>query len=149
LSVTVDTGSRDRVDSAAVDNAGIVRVDKKSNVRARVMLESHYFFSYDRVKDTKVLQTAGWGPFLALQPGTDEIIDAIGLGVMFGWRRFGKETQSFNLGIGFVVDPQTKVLGDEFVENQPVPKDSTGAPLPIRYQETDQGGVLVLASFAW
>jgi hypothetical protein len=39
-----------------------------------------------------------------LQPGTDEIIDAIGLGVMFGWKRRNASKGSWNIGIGRVVD---------------------------------------------
>jgi hypothetical protein len=49
-------------------------------------------------------KTFGFGPFVSLQPGTDEIIDAIGLGVMFGWKRRNASKGSWNIGIGRVVD---------------------------------------------
>lgn len=43
LSLTVDTGSNDRVKSASLVN-GIVRVEDEDNAIARIMFESHYFF---------------------------------------------------------------------------------------------------------
>lgn len=157
ISATVDTGSRDRVDSASIDANGIVRVDKKENIRARVMLEGHAFLKTWDAKGKGKRNRAdpagtrrGLGPFVALQPGTDEIIEAIALGIMFGAKRTQKEdAASFNIGIGYVVDTSVKVLGDEFVENMPAPLDPMGEPIPIRFQERDQGGVLLLVSFSW
>lgn len=144
ISVTADTGSRDRVSAASIDANGIVRVDKKDDVRARVMLETHAFVK------TWGDPRRGVGPFIALQPGTDEIIEAIGIGVMFGFKRTDAEdSDSFNIGIGFVVDPAVRVLGDEFVENMPAPLDSMGNVIPVRFQERDQGGILLLGSFSW
>ena len=156
LSATVDTGNRDRISDATVDANGIVRVNKKEGVRARVMLESHYFFSANKKevitsdRTTVEATSLGIGPFIAVQPGSDEIIEAIGMGVMFGFKRMNSTTgDSFNVGVGFIVDTSVQVLGDEFIENQPAPLDPAGDPLPIRLQETDQGGILVLVSFSW
>ena len=83
--------------------------------------------------------------FLAIQPGSNQIIDAIGAGFMVGMR-YGKDSKtSFNLGVGAVVDPNTKILGDGIEANEPLPGNET----EIRYKFTDQWGVLVLFSFAW
>ena len=150
ISATLDTGTHDRVSDAGIDANGIVRVSKKDNVRARVMLESHYFFPWKKPDDPTQIFNSSFGPFVALQPGTDEIVDAIELGVMFGFRRSGSRSgESFNLGVGFVVDPSTKILSDEFKENQAAPLGPDGEPIPVRLQERDQGGILVLASFSW
>lgn len=158
LSLTVDTGSHDRVKDAEIVD-GIVRVTTDENVKARVMLETHYFFTPDnflwirtnrkienknKVADKK---TFGVGPFIALQPGTDEIIEAIGMGVMFGFKREASETTtgSWNFGVGMVVDPNVQVLGDGFEENKPPP----GSETQVRFKETDQWGVLLISSFTW
>lgn len=150
FSLTLDTGTNRRVDDAAIDANGIVRVNKSNNTPARVILESHYFFPMEKLRNTTDLLTRGWGPFLALQPGDKEVVNAIGFGIMFGFRRSGDSSaQSFNIGIGYVVDPSAKILGEEFVENKPAPTGPGGGPLPLRFETRDQGGVLGLVSFAW
>ncbi|MFS0772250.1 hypothetical protein [Sphingomonas sp. 1P08PE] len=137
LSLTIDIGDRDRVSEAQlVDRT--VRVTDQDNGRARIMLESHYFFKPGSRDDR------GIGPFIAIQPGSGEIIDAIGAGLMFGFRR-EKSTQSFNIGVGLVFDPNTRILGDGFVANQPAPDGET----EVRYRETLQTGVLLLTSFSF
>ena len=84
------------------------------------------------------------GPFIAIQPGTNEIIEAIGGGFMLGLRR--KEgLGSFNLGLGFVVDPSVQVLGSGIKENQPLPQGET----QIRFKEKTQAGLLIIGSFSW
>jgi len=87
-----------------------------------------------------------WGPFLALQPGTDEIIESVGLGLMWGFKRSKNDSNSsWNIGIGAVVDPNTKILGVDVLPNMPLP---VGEQV-IRTQETSQWGALVLVSFTF
>jgi hypothetical protein len=158
LSFTMDLGKLNRISRASVVN-GIVRSDDQDNGRARIMLESHYFFTpctwnflglKNPCKGDEYLvadpKEARWGigPFIAVQPGSDNIIDAIGLGIMIGARR-EKSAQSFNLGIGVVFDPNTRVLGDGIRENEPLPAGET----EVRYRETLQTGLLVLTSFSF
>lgn len=159
LSFTVDLGKIDRISRASLVNS-VVRSDDQDNGRARIMLESHYFFTPctwnflglknpctnkdDYLIADPKLARWGLGPFIAVQPGSDNIIDAIGLGIMVGARR-EQSTQSFNLGVGVVFDPNTRVLGDGIRENQPLPNGET----EVRYRETLQTGVLVLTSFSF
>ena len=149
ISLTMDTGSNDRVESAIIDEAGIVRVSSDQNDIARVMLETHYFFEpKDDGKSFLGMADPGkWGhgPFVALQPGTDEIIEAIGLGWMVGFRRNATGSDSWNLGLGYVVDPSVQVLGEGIEADEPLPAGET----QIRFRETSQGGVLLLASFTF
>jgi hypothetical protein len=144
LSFTIDVGKRDRVTDAEVVN-GIVRIKNADNSRARLMLESHYFFK----PNAKLLgldhQMWGIGPFVAIQGGSDNIIEAIGMGLMIGFRRLPTESKSFNLGVGFVVDPNVKVLGDGIVRDKPLPAGET----EIRFKEDSQAGIMVLASFTF
>lgn len=148
LSFTWDMGDRDRVEEAIIDPNGFVRVTRRNNALARIMLESHYFFTPAKWKDDSGRAKAGWGPFVSLQPGSNEIINALGAGVMFGFRR-GDSGESFNIGIGYSVDPSSKVLGAEFVENTAAPLDKDGRPIAVRYTTRDQGGILILTSFTW
>lgn len=150
ISFTLDIGTSDRISDAELVN-GIVRVRDENNGVARIMLESHYLFVQNR-RGPFGTPSGRWGhgPFIALQPGTDDIIEAIGIGWMLGFRRpvppDGEDTgQSFNLGFGIVVDPNTRILGDGIVANQPLPDGETA----IRYQEQMQTGILALASFSF
>lgn len=150
LAVSGDLGARERIGDAAVDANGIVRVNRKDNVKNRVMLESHYFFCKRECNQGAEPARVGWGPMMAIQPGEDEIIDAMAIGFMIGLRRgTSRPGQSFNVAVGAIVDPSVKVLGDEFDENRPAPLDGAGAPLPIRFQERDQWGWMVMFSFTW
>ncbi|NBD96251.1 MAG: hypothetical protein GVY11_07245 [Gammaproteobacteria bacterium] len=146
LSYSFDLGDNDRVEEAQiVDN--VVRVLDKDNSNARFMLESHYFFEPNRPFLFDLSEPGNWGigPFVAVQPGSGEIIEAVGVGMMIGFRRSGNGNSSWNLGIGFVVDPDARILGDGFVENQPPP----GSETSVRYKEASQGGLLIISSFSF
>jgi len=148
LSFTIDRGRRDRIGNATLVK-NVVRVEDQNNNRARVMLESHYFFTPGvggNDPDDPTVRAARWGvgPFVAIQPGSEEVIEAIGMGIMIGLRR-GNSGESFNLGVGYVVDPNTRVLGDGLEANQPLPPGET----EIRYKDTAQSGILILSSFSF
>jgi hypothetical protein len=88
LGVTVDLGTNDRIENASIDANNIVRVDKEQDIQANFILETHIFllrfalFGYGpKAGDW------GWGPFVAVQPGSDDIIDAAGIGLMLGMKR--------------------------------------------------------------
>ncbi len=52
---------------------------------------------------------------------------------------------SFNIGIGLIVDPRSKVLGDGFVENEAPP----GSETTVRFRTTDQWGAVLMFSFSF
>lgn len=143
LSFTMDTGKHDRVEQASVVN-GIVRIDKQNNDVPRILLESHYFF----LPKTSFLgvpkENWGLGPFVAIQPGSDNIIQAISLGLMVGFKKKFNDS-SWNLGVGAIVDPHVKILGDGIKKDQPLPTGET----QVRLKETSQWGVVFLASFGF
>jgi hypothetical protein len=165
LSFTADVGKEDRISRASVVN-GIVRTDDQDNGRARIMLETHYFFTpctwdflsilrnpctVETDAEGRAFRVAdpgktrwGLGPFVAVQPGSDNIIDAIALGVMVGARR-PNSSESFNFGVGIVLDPNTRLLGEGLEANKPLPVGES----EIRYRETLQTGILVLTSFSF
>ncbi|MBD8619407.1 hypothetical protein IFT67_10795 [Sphingomonas sp. CFBP 13728] len=162
VSYTGDVGSSDRIGTAMLDSNGIVRVTDKNNVNARIMLESHYFFTpnksflfgsrnYADDRDdygniiTPGQKMWGIGPFIALRPGSDDVIDAIGMGIMVGFRRSPDSKESFNFGIGAVVDPSVRVLGKGIIADAVLP----AGEIEVRYRETSQLGVLLLTSFSF
>lgn len=149
LSLTVDTGSNDRVKSASLVN-GIVRVQDEDNAIARIMFESHYFFDPKGAMPITGVESTRWGygPFIAVQSGSDDIIDSIGLGFMLGFKRRDADdtdTSSWNIGIGYVVDPNAQILGDGVKANSALPNGET----EIRFKEKAQGGLLLITSFSW
>jgi hypothetical protein len=138
-SLTIDWGKHDRVEDASLDPTGKVRVDDVNNSIPRLTLETHYFF------DISGDETQGLGPFVAIQASGDELIEAIGFGIMYGIRRSRESATSFNLGLGVMVDPNVKVLGDGIKENQTLPPGETA----IRFREEEQWGLLFISSFSF
>ena len=158
MAFTSDLGDNARVREAQIVN-GIVRVTRGDDIRARLILESHYFFTpegglpiigltnptYRERREDNAQPMWGWGPFVAIQPGTDNVIDAIGGGLMIGLRRGTTGTDSFNIGIGVLFDLDVQTLGDGILENQPLPAGET----EIRYRRRAQSGFMVMSSFSF
>jgi hypothetical protein len=117
VALTVGIGEKPCIESATIVE-GKVRVQEERDAVATVMLESHYLFEMSKIGNREW----GLGPFVGIQPGgSDEIIEAFGLGVMIGFKRKPTDTSSWNLGVAYIVDPSVKVLGDGFEENQEPP----------------------------
>lgn len=147
LTLTIDAGGLNRVQEAEVVN-GIVRITEERDVIPRLMLETHYFFVPQSNKFFGLFSADkmwGWGPFVGLQNGSDDIIEAIGIGLMIGFRRREDPAQSFNIGLGAIVDPSVKVLGDGIRQDEPLPAGETN----IRYKHTDQWGFLIITSYSF
>ena len=136
LGWTHNLGAR-RVDSVTVVNR-IVRIDDERNDLVRVMPEVHLWI--DRWDE----QRWSWGPFLTVAPGS-QIIDAVGCGLMMGYRPHQSDRYSFNFGIGGTLDFDARVLGDGIVANEPLPPRETSA----RTKHTTAAGLLVLFSVGW
>lgn len=166
VSMSYDLGNNDRVSDAVITN-DVVRVTRTENIRARIVLESHYFatptfsnsrrareaefcadFVNDPVKHDNCMSAQknfGIGPFVALQPGGEKVIDAIGMGIMIGLRRGIDRASSFNLGVGIFYDVDTRILGNGFVEDQPPPAGET----EVRFRRQSQSGLLFISSYTF
>jgi len=160
IGFTYDLGSNDRVKAATVAN-GIVRVTEEDNVRARLLLESHYFFLPNATFFGLQPNDWGIGPFIALQGGPEDIVQGVGGGLMIGLKRVrtdpdsrGGELKStsadvdgssFNLGFGVFYDLGVQTLGDGILANQPLPPGET----EIRFAKRSQSGFIILSSFAF
>ncbi len=154
LGLVAKAGKRDLVQSASLDANGIVRIDRDNNTSANLILESHYFFTPNKsflgLVDAK---NWGFGPFIAVQPGTDVIIQSVGCGLMTGFKRssiIGQDLardrgDSFNIGIGMMINPNAKVLGDGIQKNQPLPAGETS----VRLRTTTEAGWLVTFSYSY
>jgi hypothetical protein len=92
VSVTIDTGGNDRVESAEIVD-GYVRVTEEKNVITRILLETHYFFpaTTKRFLGIKNPGTWAWGPFVGVQSSSDDVIDAFAMGLMVGFRKEAKD----------------------------------------------------------
>ena len=139
IAMTFDDGKVQRVGRASLDENNIVRADDVDQVLVRVMLETHLFIVPG---DQEVF---GFGPLLAILPGKDDLIDAIGVGIMLGLRTSETAESSFNVGFGYSWDPNTRVLGSGIEVNKPLPEGET----QIRFREKLQRGWMVLFSFSW
>ncbi|WP_236549485.1 hypothetical protein, partial [Novosphingobium sp. TCA1] len=160
----------DRLEDASLDENGVVRVNKESNASARIFLETHYLFTPDgvplggllggnieNIPDKKdfsgqILSEGpkrwGFGPFIAVQPSSNNIIDAIGAGIMLGLRRPVKSNpsnDSFNIGIGGLVDISAKTLGNGIKEDQLLPAGETA----IRYKTRPIFSLMLLSSYSF
>lgn len=161
LAFTLDLGERMRVREAQLVN-GVVRVTRSGDVNAGLILEMHHLFTPPgrgfpllgirnptlaqmEAKTNPMLPVWGFGPFIAVRPGSDSIIDAIGGGLMLGLRRPVPGTASFNLGVGVLYDIDVQTLGDGIFENQPLPEGET----EIRFQRRAQSGLMVMSSFTF
>lgn len=154
LGLVAKAGKRDLVQSASLDANGIVRIDRDNNTSANLILESHYFFTPNKSFIGLVdARNWGFGPFIAVQPGTDVIIQSVGCGLMVGFKRSSIIAQdlardrgdSFNIGIGMMINPNAKVLGDGIQKNQPLPAGETS----VRLRTTTEAGWLVTFSYSF
>lgn len=136
LGWTHNLGPR-RVESVTVVDR-IVRIDSEQNDLVRFMPEMHIWL--DRWDE----QRWSWGPFLTVAPGS-RVIDAVGFGVMIGYRPHRIDQYSFNLGIGGTLDLDARVLGDGLVANEPLPPGETTA----RTKQTTAAGLLIMFSVGW
>jgi hypothetical protein len=127
----------DVVEEAEIDANGMVRVKKRANAHTGITLESHYL-----VKNNT---RWGVGPFVAVEASSDSVISSVGAGMLIAWK-VSSEGRGFGLGIGYSAQPNTKVLGPEFVEGEAAPKGPDGKPLAIRLQERDKGSIQALFS---
>jgi hypothetical protein len=122
IGANFDLHSGSRVKDASIRD-GVVRVDEESDARLGLVLETHYFW-------TPWSLFTGIGPFVAVRTGeNDDLIDEAGLGVMIGFRRKETDTNSFNIGLGFMIDPNAEVLGDGFSPNVAPPPGATDVAL--------------------
>ncbi|WP_447970197.1 hypothetical protein [Nitrospira sp. M1] len=154
IGVTIKAGARDRIQSAALDANGIVRVDRDNNTTANFLLESHYFFT-PKMEFCCGLGQGDWGvgPFVGVRPGTDNIIEAVGAGIMVGFKRANivasdiatQRGDSFNLGLGVMVNPNAKVLGDGIRKDQPLPTGESD----VRFKTTTELGWLAVFSYSF
>lgn len=174
VSLTVGMGGRDRVESAELVS-NIVRITEERNEIPRVLLETHYIFPSTERHFLGLPPASagvwGWGPFVGLQNGENEVIQAIGTGVMFAFRSAeemhnrvselkrafpknraeaqasatGERSKHFNVGLGFIRDSGVKTLGDGIDENKPLPAGET----EVRFKKSSWWGGLLLFSFGF
>jgi hypothetical protein len=93
----------------------------------------------------KELPEMGFGPFIAVQSGDNKVIDALAVGVMWGFRRIPSESVSMNIGFGVSFDPSVQVLAKDFKEGDEPPNNET----EVRFKKESQFGWSLMASFTF
>ena len=124
-------------------------IDKERSHRGSFMLESHKFFTYNRLSrmfgnDTT---TVGVGPFITVSiADTDggDPFSAYGVGLMMGFKD-RKGSGSWNFGFGYFVDTEAKKLRPGLKAGDTTTVQDTDDLLV----ERDQGGVMLIVSTSW
>jgi hypothetical protein len=148
LVIDQDLGSDTPVKNASI-SGGIVHVDEEDDVKLGLALEVHKFVVGLTWNDKGAYQWSGGlalGPYVAVVPGTNEIIDAVGAGLAVGF--IGGEATtgiSMNLAIGGYIDPETRVLADGFKDGHAPPTGETS----VRFKDVTQYGIQAVLSFGY
>ncbi len=163
-------GGERAIEKASLDANGILRVEEEGDMRPQMFLEMHSFLFGKQVKcwrdyhqnkavnkswckDKKKNSTGrtttpeapvwGYGPFIALQSGGDNAIDALAIGMMWGVRELIGKSVSASVGIGLSFDPSVQVLGDGLDEGKPLPENEES----VRYKKEGRLGWALMSSF--
>ena len=119
-SLTADLVAPD--DVTIVD--GVLRVSRVANVAAGLVFESHVTFPWK--------PWLAVGPYFSITPGADELVQGVGLGLLFELNRptlnpatnlFESSPVSFNIGVGLNVLFEANVLRPGFINGVHVPDD--------------------------
>ncbi|RZA07163.1 MAG: hypothetical protein EOO68_03810 [Moraxellaceae bacterium] len=130
--------SDEAIDEAEIVD-GVVRVKSNKKQQPRMVLEFHRFlWCNNGAKDG----TRGCGPFVAVSATSDEILQGVGMGFMYGLKAKKGEPEGFSIGIGAMLDADVKDLADGFNENQPVPTGETS----IRYKNESRWSALIFVT---
>jgi len=142
-----DLGDHKPIKSASIINNKI-RVEEEDDVKYGLGLEVHKSVWGTTWSNTKINEFSGGmaaGPYVAILPDQNDIFDAIGIGVLFGFFNGNKNTISMNLGLGLYVDPATQVLADGFEDGKAPPDSETS----VRYKKITQYGIQTILSFTY
>lgn len=137
LGITIDP-EPDQVESAQLIN-GIVRIEESSNNRAQLMLESHMWLT------TFKNGLHGFGPYVAIQASESDLLDAMGIGFMYGIRTDANSAQSLNIGLGYFLRNKVQKLGAGLTANEPLPAGET----EIRYRNESDDNIVLTVSFTF
>lgn len=129
----------DVVEDAALVN-GVIRATVTRNEQAKVILEGHHYIACDR--NGKNGQR-GCGPFVGVVADSDDVLDGVALGWMFGFKSKKPQTDNgFSIGIGALLENDVRDLADGFHDGEPLPAGET----EIRFIEEGRFSLVVFAT---
>ena len=140
--------SRKVVTDATIVNGSLVRANTEQLWQASVLLEYHWYFADKQAQCSMTVGQLGClGLFLGagISGGSNQVIDLLGGGLIFGW---GPQTQDaqrqrLNFGVGVGRRFNVKMLGDGFSQNAPPPNGET----QVRYKNSDLGAAFLFFSY--
>ena len=161
LGIAVVFGENDSIVESAIVVDGKIVVTRRSKDQARAALEAHQLFTANPLtargrreireevercaRDTVECPLVGIGPFAAIQTGSSNALNSVGLGLMIGVRSDPRQDSSFNLGVGVVFDNAVKELAPGFVEGQALPAGQTA----VQFTENSARRLMLMLSFAF
>lgn len=111
-------------EDVTVDEKGFLSVARFNNVSAGLVLESHVTFQLRR--------SVAVGPYFSVTPDTENLVKAVGLGILFELNRpqlnpvtnqFEPSPVSFNIGVGVNIIFDATLLRPGFVDGVHVPNN--------------------------
>lgn len=115
----------DRVEAASIVN-GLVQVSEDRTNEARVFLEFHSYCPMKWCPCGQRKEGVACGPFATVAATSDNIVEGVGAGWMFGWRDSKPgANDGFSVAIGVMLDNDVQVLAPGFEEGQPPPNGET------------------------
>lgn len=151
----------DEVESAFVDESGLIRTTEASRAEAGFVLEAHFLLKQDKILPFSIPGFGGFtsacesselicgsGPFISLETGgSNEFIEEIGFGYMWGFRH--TETGNvlgglgqWNFGVGVSIDPEVQRLAQGFEQGMPLPTGET----EIRFENDADAKLLFIVT---
>lgn len=109
-------------ENVSIDSKGVLSVSQFDNVQAGMVFESHITFQAHRA--------VAIGPYFSVTPGTEDLVKAVGLGILFELNRpalnaltnrMEPSRVSFNIGVGLNVLFNATLLRDGFYDGATVP----------------------------
>ncbi|HUJ16661.1 MAG TPA: hypothetical protein VL197_01590 [Nitrospirota bacterium] len=130
---------KSRVVATSVQN-GIVSIDEGDNNILGAVFETHNFFGH-------ITGPLYWGWFLGVQTTNDKIVESAIAGLMLATKYKNNPTDggSFNIGFGFIMDPNARVLADGFEAGMPLPAGEQG----VRTKKVTKTGYGVVISYGF
>jgi len=127
------------VTEAEIAPGNIVAATKTETQQPRVILESHYY-GWCKSKACNAGRF-GVGPFFGIVAKEEDLISALGAGVMFGWKDpRADDSKGMSIGIGVVLDANVKSLAEGFEDGEALPAGET----EIRFEESSRWSALLI-----
>jgi hypothetical protein len=121
----------DAIDGAEVVG-GKVTVTSSKKQQPRVFLEFHqYIEGWCTGANQSGTIKRGCGPFMAVSASSDNVLQGVGFGWMYGFKPKEDTKEGFSIGLGAMLDSKVKTLASGFTKNEAPP----AGEMTVRFEE--------------